>query len=133
MVGGFVRKLNWYFYEVHCARSYKVRRRRQNCQALVNAAFLLPLRGGGADGAILGRPSIVFGGLRNKILRASETESLLEAHAGQVGREVLGDQETADKLFHTLDRGCDPGDIAVLANPEYRRHLATALFYKVWW
>ncbi len=108
-------------------RSYKVRRRRQNCQALVNAAFLMPIQ---SDGAILGLPTLVFGGLEQKITRAKKAEKFFHEFIGSYKRP-FDEPDTMAKLFATVHDECDPGDISTLADPAYRRNLAVALFYKV--
>ncbi len=83
-----------------------------------------------SEGVILGRPSIAYGGLRPKILRATRSEATLEK-AKQQSSWVLGDQKFAQGIFNMLHEECDPGEDYVLSDPAYRRHLATALFYKV--
>ncbi|KAK7112653.1 uncharacterized protein [Littorina saxatilis] len=100
-------------------RSYKVTPRSQNAHAYVNAAFKLKISSGRQ---ILGKPSIVIGGISKTFFHAEKTEDFLR------GKEIKDAvvKEALALLQGELKPSADP----VLAPPQYRRDLAVNLLYK---
>lgn len=100
-------------------RSFKITPRSQNAHAYVNAAFRIKLSGGQQ---ILGKPSIVIGGINEHMMHAERTEDFLR---GKVIKDNVV-QEALALLKSELKPTADP----VLSPPEYRRDLAVNLLYK---
>ncbi|KAK7506537.1 hypothetical protein BaRGS_00002012, partial [Batillaria attramentaria] len=100
-------------------RSYKITPRSQNAHAYVNAAFRFKVSG---QQQILGKPSIVIGGIDEKLFHAEKTEDFLR------GKEIKDNivKEALAMLKSELNPAADP----VLSPPEYRRDLAVNLLYK---
>lgn len=93
--------------------------RSQNAHAIVNAGFLYKLNNNRVDHA-----SIVFGGLSPKFIHAARTEYYL------LGKNLFTNN-TLQGALRVLQ-----SELIVESNPpepsvEYRKKLATGLFYKV--
>ena len=70
------------------------------------------------------KPRLVFGGISSSFAHATATEAFLEGKALD-GNEIL--QEVLKKL----DTDVVPEESPLLTDGLYRKHLASALFYKV--
>ncbi|XP_039304286.1 xanthine dehydrogenase 1 isoform X2 [Solenopsis invicta] len=101
-------------------RSYKIMPRAQNAHAHVNAGFLFKLDGGGK---VLEKPNILFGGINEHFLHATETEQLL------VGKSIL-DKQVVKTALETLHNELQPDHVLPDYSPEFRKTLAEGLFYK---
>jgi xanthine dehydrogenase/oxidase len=104
-------------------RSFKVMPRSSNAHAYVNAGFL-----GLVDGAdhfrLVGRPSLVFGGISAGLVHASATEAFLQDRP-------MDDHGIFLEALAILAEELVPDEDPVLASPLYRKQLAMGLFYKV--
>jgi xanthine dehydrogenase/oxidase len=104
-------------------RSFKIMPRSTNAHAYVNAGFLA-LVDSADHFRILGRPSIVFGGISSTFVHARMTEDFLQDRPMDDHDIFL---EALTILAEELVLEEDP----VLASPLYRKQLAMGLFYKV--
>ncbi|XP_025993326.1 xanthine dehydrogenase/oxidase isoform X2 [Solenopsis invicta] len=101
-------------------RSYKIMPRAQNAHAHVNAGFLFKLDAGGK---VLEKPNILFGGINEHFLHATETEQLL------VGKSIY-DKQVLKTALKTLHNELQPDHVLPDYSPEFRKTLAEGLFYK---
>lgn len=101
-------------------RSYKIMPRAQNAHAFVNAGFLFKLDGGGR---VLEKPNIIFGGINEHFLHASNTENFL------MGKSIV-DKDTWRAAVDTLQKELKPDYVLPDYTPKFRRKLALGLFYK---
>ncbi|XP_076459984.1 uncharacterized protein LOC143293041 [Babylonia areolata] len=100
-------------------RSYKITPRSQNAHAYVNAAFRFKVL---QDSKIVDKPSIVIGGINEKITHAVNTEAFLQ------GKEIK--ESIVKEALSILQRELNPTTDPVLAPADYRRDLAVNLLYK---
>jgi xanthine dehydrogenase/oxidase len=104
-------------------RSFKVMPRSSNAHAYVNAGFL-----GLVDSAdhfrLVGRPSLVFGGISAGLVHATATEAFLQDRP-------MDDHGIFLEALAILAEELVPDEDPVLASPLYRKQLAMGLFYKV--
>jgi xanthine dehydrogenase/oxidase len=104
-------------------RSFKIMPRSSNAHAYVNAGFL-----GLVDGAdhfrLVGRPSLVFGGISAGLVHATATEAFLQDRP-------MDDHGIFLEALAILAEELVPEEDPVLASPLYRKQLAMGLFYKV--
>ncbi|XP_071107754.1 xanthine dehydrogenase-like [Haliotis cracherodii] len=102
-------------------RSYKVMPRSQNAHAYVNAAFRVTIEP--TKFQVLGKPSLVYGGIDKKTIHATKTEEFLTG-------KTLTDPAVLRGALDSLKSELNPEYEAVLASVEFRRNLAVSLFYK---
>ena len=104
-------------------RSFKIMPRSTNAHAYVNAGFLALI-----DSAdhfrIIGRPSIVFGGISASFVHARSTEEFLQDRP-------MDDHDIFLEALAILAEELILEEDPVLASPLYRKQLAMGLFYKV--
>lgn len=94
--------------------------RAQNAHALVNAGFLFKLDSNNK----IESATIVFGNINPDFIHASQTEKFLE------GKELFSD-DTLQGAFKTLDGELKPDFVLPEPEPEFRKQLSIALFFKV--
>lgn len=102
-------------------KTYKTSLRSQNSHAYVNAGFKFDVDPSSL--IVQSIPTIVFGGINDQFIHASNTEKFL------LGRN-LNDQNVLQNALIMLFNEVVPDADPVLADPEYRRMLACSLFYK---
>ncbi|XP_014224706.2 xanthine dehydrogenase/oxidase-like isoform X1 [Trichogramma pretiosum] len=104
----------------YCYKTYKIMPRAQNSHAIINAGFLFKLD---KTGKILEKPNMIFGGVNPDFLHALKTETFL------VGKDLFnnGDLKEALKILYSE---LEPDHVLPDPKPEYRKLLATCLFYK---
>lgn len=100
-------------------RSYKVSVRIQNAHAYVNAGFCIRLS---KDGKVISA-RICYAGIRPKFTHAVATEKLLH------GRDLFTNS-TLQLALNSLNNELKPDWVLPEAQPEYRKNLAIALFYR---
>lgn len=100
-------------------RSYKVSVRKQNAHAYVNAGFSIRLS---KDGKVISA-RICYGGISPKFTHAFNTEKLLQ------GLELFTNNTLQSALI-SLSSEVQPDWVLPEAQPEYRKNLALALFYR---
>ena len=104
-------------------KTYKIMPRSSNAHAYVNAGFRALVDT--ADNLrVVGRPSLVFGGISPTYVHAANTEDYL------TGRSMK-DHNTFLEAMATLSEELCPANAPELASPLYRKQLAMGLFYKV--
>lgn len=96
--------------------------RAQNAHAYVNAGFLFRMKVNDG-GKVLGKPTIVYGGINPQFIHASNTEAY-------VNGKNLFDRKILRTALKILDAELHPDHVLPDASPEYRKGLAAALFYK---
>jgi xanthine dehydrogenase/oxidase len=101
--------------------SYKTMARKQNTHAYVNAALKISVD---ADFNVIEKPSLVFGGISESFVHATNTEQLL------VGKNMK-QLTTLQAALASLKSEVAPDDNPVLATPAYRTNLTQSLFYRV--
>ncbi|KAL3841842.1 hypothetical protein ACJMK2_019941 [Sinanodonta woodiana] len=101
---------------------YKVMPRAQNAHTYVNAGFRMRLDPNN-NFTVKEIPVIVYGGISNTFVRATQTEAFL------VGKQ-LGDPDVLKDALYTLQLEVVPDNNPVLASPVYRKQLTLVLFYK---
>ncbi|KAI5643278.1 molybdopterin-binding domain of aldehyde dehydrogenase domain-containing protein [Phthorimaea operculella] len=99
---------------------YKIMPRAQNSKAMVNAGFLFKLS---ALDSTVQEARIVFGNISGSFIRANKTESYL------IGKNLFKN-ETLQSAIRTLKDELDPVEAPPEPSPEFRKQLATNLFYK---
>lgn len=72
---------------------------------------------------VQGQPCLVFGGISETFTHATQTEKFLTG-------QCLSDQNVLTQAFALLSSELQPTDDPVMASPDYRRSLATSLFFK---
>jgi xanthine dehydrogenase/oxidase len=102
-------------------KTYKIMPRSQNAHAYVNAGFRFQVDANTLTVQAL--PTLVFGGISSTMVHATKTEKFLLD-------KTLSDQSTLTSAFKLLSSELNPDHDPVLADPQYRRSLAMALFYK---
>ncbi|XP_046583492.1 indole-3-acetaldehyde oxidase-like [Haliotis rubra] len=101
-------------------QSFKISPRHQNAHAYVNAAFCMVVD---SQNRVVGRPSLVFGGISPNTIHASKTEDLMMG-------KCLSDASLLQDILKYLFAELQPTQQKLSASPEYRRQLAVNLFYK---
>ncbi|XP_067673741.1 uncharacterized protein [Haliotis asinina] len=101
-------------------QSFKISPRHQNAHAYVNAAFCMVLD---SKNKVVGRPSLVFGGISPDTIHANKTEDLLMG-------KCLSDTSLLQDILKFLYAELEPAQQQLSASPRYRRQLAVNLFYK---
>lgn len=101
-------------------RSFKIMPRAQNAHAIINAGFLFKVE---TSGKIDKRPNIIFGGINETFLHATETENFL------VGKSIY-DKDVVKGAMHTLSGELKLDHVLPDPSPEFRKTLAEGLFYK---
>lgn len=101
-------------------RTYKVSIRIQNAHAYVNAGFSIHLNNN--DGTIVSA-RICYGGISPRFTHASNTEKLL------LGRELFSNSTLQSALI-SLSNELNPDWVLPESQPEYRKNLGLALFYR---
>jgi xanthine dehydrogenase/oxidase len=104
-------------------RSFKIMPRSTNAHAYVNAGFLA-LVDSADHFRIVGRPSIVFGGISSGFVHARTTEDFLQDRP-------MDDHDIFLEALAILAEEMVLQNDPVLASPLYRKQLAMGLFYKV--
>lgn len=95
--------------------------RAQSVYAIVNAGFLFELKN---DNVTVSNAFIVYGAINKNFTHAKKTEKLLTD-------KKLFDDETLQSAFKCLDLEIICDEAAPEPEPEQRKQLAIALFYKV--
>lgn len=99
-------------------RTYKIMPRAQNADAYVNAGFLVEL-----DGGLVKNANLCFGGINPNFTHAVQAETYL------IGKDLYSN-ETLQAVLHKLESEITPDWIQPAGHPDYRKNLATSLFYK---
>jgi len=102
-------------------RSFKVMPRAENAHAYVNAAFYMEVDPTGST--VKGKPSLVFGGIGTHGISANATAAFL------VGKNLL-EPDTLKGALESLGNEIVPNTPPAAASTQYRKSLATSLFYK---
>ena len=98
--------------------------RSSNAHAYVNAGFKAEVDVD-SNFKIVGKPTIVFGGINPQFTHATQTEDFL------MDRN-MNDHAMFMQAVQILESELNPSDDdPVLASPQYRKQLALCLFYKV--
>ncbi|KAF4522205.1 hypothetical protein B566_EDAN007356 [Ephemera danica] len=106
----------------HSLRTFKIAPRAQNAHAIVNAGFLFTFQDS-THWRVIDQPRIVYGGINPTFVHASNLETYL------TGKNLLNASSVANGLAE-LGRQLNPDHVLPDASPEYRKHLAEAIFYK---
>ncbi|KAL3841843.1 hypothetical protein ACJMK2_019942 [Sinanodonta woodiana] len=101
---------------------YKIMPRTQNAHAYVNAGFRMRLDPKN-NFMVKDTPVIVYGGISNTFVRATNTEAFLQG-------KQLGDPNVLKGALSALQQEVVPDSNPVLASPVYRKQLTLILFYK---
>ena len=104
-------------------RTFKIMPRSTNAHAYVNAGFLAEVDREN-NFLIIGKPSLVFGGVSSSFTHARNTENYLM-------NKSMNDQEMFQQALNILANELNPDDNPALASKEYRKQLALSLLYKV--
>ena len=104
-------------------KTFKIMPRSSNAHAYVNAGFLANIDVEN-NFQVVGKPTVIFGGISETFCHAEQTESFLE-------NKNMNDHAMFLSALSTLESEIEPSSDPVLAAPQYRRQLALALFYKV--
>ena len=104
-------------------RTFKIMPRSSNAHAYVNAGFLAEVD---VDNSfkIIGKPTVVFGGISSTFTHAAATETFLTD-------KNMNDHAMFLEAVNILEGELIPDNDPVLASPQYRKQLAVGLFYKV--
>ena len=97
--------------------------RSSNAHAYVNAGFLATVDVEKNYG-IVGKPTIVYGGLSASLIHPSKTEQFLEG-------KKMTDHDMFMAALAVLEEEIVPDIDPVLASEKYRKQLGLSLFYKV--
>ena len=97
--------------------------RSSNAHAYVNAGFMANVDVEN-NFQVVGKPTIIFGGISSTFCHAKQTETFLES-------KNMNDHAMFLEAAALLESELQPSQDPVLASPEYRRQLAVGLFYKV--
>ncbi len=103
-------------------KTYKVSMRSQNSHAYVNAGFKFEIDNL-SNLLVKSLPNIVFGGISGTFIHAINTEKYL------LGQK-LSNPDTFKNALKILYNEIPPDPHPVLSDPQYRKNLACALFYK---
>lgn len=101
-------------------RTYKISVRSQNSHAYVNAGFRFSFDPTNLN---IASATIVYGGINANFIHASNTENFL------VGKNI-SDQAVLQQALSLLSAEIVPDNDPVAADPQYRKMLASSLFYK---
>lgn len=93
--------------------------RAQNTHAHINAGFLFKFNNNLIDEA-----RIIYGNINPTFIHATETEGFLKG-------KNLFDNDILQQTYAILSKELDPDLIPPDPQPEFRKQLAIALFYKV--
>lgn len=93
--------------------------RAQNAHAIVNAAFLLQLD----EHHVVHQANIVYGAISRYFIHATNAENHL------IGKHLFSDG-LLQEIYHILDEEIVPEHNPPEPDPDFRRELAVALFYK---
>ena len=104
-------------------RTFKIMPRSSNAHAYVNAGFMAEVDVENSY-KIIGKPTLVFGGISSTFTHAVQTETFLT-------EKNMNDHNMFLEAVTTLESELVPDNDPVLASPEYRKQLAVGLFYKV--
>ena len=104
-------------------RTFKIMPRSSNAHAYVNAGFLANINVEN-NFQVVGKPTVIFGGISSTFCHAKQTEAFLEG-------KNMNDHAMFLEAVSLLESELEPSPDPVLAAPEYRRQLALGLFYKV--
>ena len=104
-------------------RTFKIMPRSSNAHAYVNAGFMANVDVEN-NFQVVGKPTIIFGGISSTFCHAKQTETFLES-------KNMNDHAMFLEAAALLESELEPSQDPVLASPEYRRQLAVGLFYKV--
>ncbi|XP_044766834.1 xanthine dehydrogenase/oxidase-like [Coccinella septempunctata] len=99
--------------------TYKIMPRAQNAHALVNAGFLFKLDSNNK----VESATIVIGNINPEFIHATKTEAFL------TGKELFNN-ETLQGAFKTLEEELKPDFVLPEPEPEFRKQLSIALFFK---
>ncbi|KAK9891879.1 hypothetical protein WA026_017364 [Henosepilachna vigintioctopunctata] len=99
--------------------TYKIMPRAQNAHALVNAGFLFKLD---SENKVQSA-TLVFGNINPQFIHATETEKFL------IGKELFNNG-TLQGAFTLLAAEINPERVLPEPEPEFRKQLSIALFYK---
>ncbi|XP_041363518.1 xanthine dehydrogenase-like [Gigantopelta aegis] len=105
----------------HKLRLFKIMPRSQNSYAYLNAGFLINIDAWKLQ--VLGKPSIVFGGISESMMHAEKTESYMK------GKD-LTDAIMMKHILELLRREIKPTKNERQPSPEYRHDVAVHLFFK---
>ena len=97
--------------------------RSTNAHAYVNAGFMAEVDVAN-NFKLIGKPTLVFGGISSTLTHATQTENFL------MDRN-MNDNAVFKEAVEILKGELIPEYDPVLASPEYRKQLALGLFYKV--
>ena len=104
-------------------KTFKIMPRSSNAHAYVNAGFSATVDVEKNYG-IVGKPTIVYGGLSASLIHASKTEQFLEG-------KKMTDHDMFMAALAVLEEEIVPDIDPVLASEKYRKQLGLSLFYKV--
>lgn len=99
--------------------TYKIMPRAQNAHALVNAGFCFKLD----SNKKVESATIVIGNINPQFIHATKTEEFLK------GKELFND-DTLQGAFKTLEEELKPDFVLPEPEPEFRKQLSIALFFK---
>ena len=104
-------------------KTFKIMPRSSNAHAYVNAGFLATVDVEKNYG-IVGKPSIVYGGISASLSHATRTEQFLQG-------KKMTDHDMFMAALAILETEIVPDIDPVLSSEEYRKQLGLSLFYKV--
>ncbi|XP_045464415.1 indole-3-acetaldehyde oxidase-like [Harmonia axyridis] len=103
----------------HKYETFKIMPRAQNAHALVNAGFLFEMN----SEDMVKNARIIFGNINPSFIHATKTEKYL------IGKKLF-DDDTLQGAFEKLSEELQPDVNPPEPEPEFRKQLAIALFYK---
>ncbi|XP_073971381.1 uncharacterized protein isoform X1 [Rhodnius prolixus] len=101
-------------------KTFKIMPRKQNVHAYVNAGFLFSV---GSGNIVLGKPTIVYGGISENFIHAERTESYF------TGKCIL-DEKVFKEGMRILSLEVNPTTELLKSSPQYRKQLSLSLFYR---
>lgn len=101
-------------------KTFKIMPRKQNVHAYVNAGFLFRI---GNGNIVMGKPTIVYGGISENFIHAERTESYFK------GKCIL-DEKVFKEGLQILSQELNPKNELLESSPLYRKQLSLSLFYR---
>ena len=107
----------------YVVKTYKIMPRSANAHAYINAGFCARFRPEEPT-RICGKPTVVFGGIRDSMVHAEETESFLE-------NANLADEKQFQQALDVLQGELNPQMDLMAPDEDYLTSVAKGLLYKV--
>lgn len=106
----------------HIIKTFKIMPRSCNAHAYINAGFCAKILRQDSI-RIVGKPTIIFGGIRSSLIHASETEHFLSD-------KCLDDEKIFQGALNVLEQELCPEEHLLNPDSDYLKCVAQGLFYK---